>query len=95
VHAAAGDRLPGIEFNVRTFIVRVTDERIAVMDQIAGFVQVDRAFVEETPFAIIGTPAQIVDDLLQRRERWGFSYVIVGAEDVDSFAPIVAELVGR
>ena len=47
-----------------------------------------------TPFALIGTPGQLADDLLERRERWGFSYVIVGAEDVDAFAPVVAELAG-
>ena len=47
-----------------------------------------------TPFALIGTAGQIADDLRERRERWGFSYVIVGAEDVDAFAPVVAELAG-
>ena len=48
----------------------------------------------DMPFALIGTPAQIADDLRERRERWGFSYIIVGAEDVDAFAPVVAELSG-
>ena len=95
VHAAAGQRIAEIEFNVRTFMVRVTDDREAVIEQIAGFVQVDRVLVEESPFAIIGTTSQIVDDLLRRRDRWGFSYVIVGADDVDSFAPVVAELTGH
>ncbi|HEY7627613.1 MAG TPA: LLM class F420-dependent oxidoreductase, partial [Ilumatobacteraceae bacterium] len=84
-----------IEFNVRAFIVRVTPDRIAAMDQIAAFVGVERSFVEESPFALIGTPAQLVDDLLRRRERWGFSDVIVGADDVGPFAPVVAELAGR
>lgn len=95
VHAAAGHRVGDIELNVRAFMVRVTDERRAAMDQIAEFVQVDASLVEESPFALIGTPAQLVDDLLRRRERWGFSYVIVGAADVESFAPVVAELAGH
>jgi probable F420-dependent oxidoreductase len=95
VHAEAGDRIAAIEFNVRAFIVRVTPDRIAAMDQIAAFVGVERSFVEESPFALIGTPAQLVDDLLRRRERWGFSDVIVGADDVGPFAPVVAELAGR
>lgn len=95
VRAAAGQRISEIEINVRAFIVRVTDDRQAVIEQIAGFVNVDHAFVEESPFALIGTTAQIVEDLLRRRQRWGFSYVIVGAEDVESFAPVVAELTGR
>ena len=95
VRAAAGARIDDIELNVRAFIVRVTDDRRGVMDQIAGFVQVDRSFVEQSPFALIGTTDQIADDLLRRRERWGFNDVIVGAEDVESFAPVVAELAGR
>ena len=92
---AAGARFSQIELNVRAFIVRVTDERRAVMDQIAGFVQADPSLVEDSPFALIGTTPQLVDDLLRRRERWGISYVIVGGDDVEVFAPVVAELAGR
>jgi probable F420-dependent oxidoreductase len=95
LHAAAGPRLGEIELNVRAFIVRVTAERTATIEQIAGFVQADPALVEESPFALVGTPSQLADDLLRRRERWGISYVIVGADDVESFAPVVAELAGR
>ena len=95
IHAGAGLRLADIEFNVRAFMVRVTTDRQAVMEQIAGFLHVDTSLVEESPFALIGTPHQLVDDLLRRRERWGISYVIVGADDVESFAPVVAELSSR
>jgi probable F420-dependent oxidoreductase len=95
VRNAAGDRLADIEFNIRAFMVRVTDDRDAVVEQIAGFVQVEPRLVAESPFALIGAPAHLVDDLLRRRERWGFSYVIVGADDVEAFAPLVAELAGH
>jgi hypothetical protein len=95
LRSAAGARLAELEFNVRAFMVRVTTERRAVLEQIAGFVQADPALVAESPFALIGTPAELVDDLLRRRERWGISYVVVGGDDVESFAPVVAELTGR
>jgi probable F420-dependent oxidoreductase len=95
VRAAAGDRIADIEMNVRAFMVNVTTERAATMSAIATMIGVDESFVPESPFALIGTPDQIVEDLLARRERWGFSYVIVGAEDVESFAPVVAALAGR
>lgn len=95
VHSAAGDRIADIELNIRVFMVRVTDDRQAAIQQVADFVQVDPALVVESPFALIGDPAELVDDLLRRRERWGFSYVVVGAADVDSFAPVVAELAGK
>jgi hypothetical protein len=37
----------------------------------------------------------LIEDLIARRERWGFSYIIVGAEDIDSFAPVVSALNGK
>jgi len=95
VRAAAGSRIDDIEFNVRAFLVRVTDDREGATEQIAGFVSVDPEMVRATPFVLIGTPEEIVEDLLQRRERWGFSYVIVGGEDVEPFAPVVAALAGK
>ncbi|MUH51622.1 MAG: TIGR03621 family F420-dependent LLM class oxidoreductase [Actinobacteria bacterium] len=95
VHAAAGDRMSQIEMNVRAFLVKVTDERIATMDSISGMLGVPRAFMEESPFALVGTTDQIIDDLVARREKWGFSYIIVGADDIEPFAPVVAALAGK
>ena len=46
--------------------------------------------IARSPFALVGPPAKLVDDLLERRQRWGFSYVIVGQNDVEAFAPVVA-----
>ena len=65
------------------------------MAMLASAMGVETSMVAATPFALIGPPEKLIEDLLARRERWGFSYVIVGAEDVDSFAPVVAALAGR
>jgi len=51
--------------------------------------------VAETPFALMGPPSKLIEDLIARRERWGFSYVIVGGEDVEKFTPVVAALSGK
>jgi probable F420-dependent oxidoreductase len=95
VRSAAGERFDAIELNVRAFMVNVTEDRAGTIAGLAGMLGVDATMISETPFALIGTPAQMIEDLLARRERWGFSYIIVGAEDVDSFAPVVAALAGR
>src|SRR5690606_7200850 len=95
VRAAAGARLDHIEMNVRAFMVNVTDDHRGAIEFLSKALSVETTMVEQTPFALIGPPAKLVDDLLERRERWGFSYVIVGAEDVESFAPVVAALAGR
>ncbi len=95
VRAAAGQRIDTIEMNVRVFMVQVTDARESTVEFLAKAMHVDNSMVEETPFALVGPPSKMIEDLLARRERWGFSYIIVGAEDVESFAPVVAELAGR
>jgi len=92
VRAAADGR--DIELNVRTFFVEVTDDRAGSAQRVADLIGFSMDQVLESPFALIGTPRELADDLRQRRERWGFSYVIVGAADVDAFAPVVAELSG-
>jgi hypothetical protein len=81
--------------NIRAFFVKVTDDAAETIDGVAQIIGVTPSMVEETPFALIGPPSKLIEDLIARRERWGFSYVIVGAEDVDSFAPVVAALNGK
>lgn len=95
VREAAGDRHDDLELNIRAFLVDITEDRDAGVSGLASMLGVDGTMVAETPFALIGSTTQIVDQLIERRERWGFSYVIVGEEQTDAFAPVVAELHGR
>lgn len=94
VREVAGERLAAVELNVRVFMVNVTDDRAGAIAFLASALSVDPSFVEQSPFALIGSPSKIVEDLLERRERWGFSYLIVGADDIEPFAPVVAQLAG-
>jgi probable F420-dependent oxidoreductase len=94
VRGAAGARFDDIELNIRAFMVNVTDDRTAALDRIAGAIGVEASMIAASPFALIGPTEQLVEDLVARRERWGFSYVIVGADDVEPFAPVVAALSG-
>ena len=41
-----------------------------------------------------GSETEIIEQLHQRRERWDLSYCVVGDENIDEFAPIVAKLTG-
>jgi probable F420-dependent oxidoreductase len=95
VREAAGSRVDDIELNIRAFFVSVTNDRAATADAVASGLRLDPAEVLDSPFALIGTAEQIAETLMARRERWGLSYVIVGPEGVDAFAPIVSQLTGR
>jgi len=89
---AAGGR--DIELNIRALMVRVTDDPDGQTAAIAGSLSVPDAMVAESPFALIGTTTSIADTLRRRRDELGFSYVIVGGDDIDAFAPVVASLAG-
>ena len=81
--------------NIRAFLVAISQDAAAATAGVASMVGVPEAMVAASPFALVGPPAKLVEDILARRERWGFSYVIVGGENLDDFAPVVAALAGR
>ncbi|MEN9643868.1 MAG: hypothetical protein RL238_537 [Actinomycetota bacterium] len=95
VRAAAGDRMSEIELNVRAFLVNVTADGAGARERLSGAMGVPTSMLEDSPFSLIGPPDELIERLLARREKWGFSYVIVGQEDVESFAPVVAALAGK
>lgn len=95
VREASGDRISDIEMNIRAFLVNITDDAQGAIERLSKGMGVEASMIAETPFALMGPPSKLIEDLQARRERWGFSYVIVGAEDVESFAPVVAALSGK
>jgi probable F420-dependent oxidoreductase len=94
VHEAAGNRLDQIEMNIRVFMATVTNDAAGTISGLAQMLAVEPEMIENSPFALIGTVEQIVERLMDRRERWGFSYVIVGEENINDFAPVVSRLAG-
>lgn len=49
----------------------------------------------ETPQLLFGTVDEIVQQLRDRRERYGFSYITVFEPMLETFAPVVKELSGQ
>ncbi|MDX2382171.1 MAG: TIGR03621 family F420-dependent LLM class oxidoreductase [Acidimicrobiia bacterium] len=92
--AAGAGRTADIEMNIRTFFVSVTEHRETAFGSIADMIRVDAEMVAASPFALVGSPSEIAETLIQRRERFGFSYIIVGPDVFDAFAPVVARLAG-
>ena len=45
--------------------------------------------VLETPFLLLGTVPEIADQLRERRERFGFSYLTVHAPSRAALAPVI------
>jgi probable F420-dependent oxidoreductase len=94
VREAAGDRFDDIELQVLTFFVQIVPNREEVAAGMAPMFGVEADEALEIPLALVGTVDQLVDTLQQRREEYGFSYVVVHDPEMEAFAPVVAQLAG-
>lgn len=94
VRDAAGDRFGGIELASTVTDVIVTDDRKGAAENLAASFGVTAEDVLASPHALIGTVEQMIEDLHQRRERYGFSCFVVREGDEETFAPVVARLAG-
>src|SRR5579862_8267696 len=94
VRAAAGPRMADIEIQMRFFITKVTDDRMKLANALAPGFGVSPEEALESGATLVGSESEIIEQLHRRRERWDLSYVVVGDENIDEFAPIVAKLTG-
>ncbi|HEU5159952.1 MAG TPA: LLM class F420-dependent oxidoreductase [Streptosporangiaceae bacterium] len=90
----AGERAATMEFNVLVQAVIVTDDRRSVVEGLVADrlrpLTVDEAL--ETPFLLIGTEAQIAEQLRANQERFGFSYITVHGPYMEALGPIIERL---
>ena len=97
VRQAAGERFASIELSLLLGGVVVTDDRQQAAEQRArerNQPGVTAAYMLANPYLLIGSVDQLVEQLQQRRERYGISYLVVGEEDMEALAPVVARLAG-
>ena len=95
IREAAGDRMDEIELGFTVFFANVTEDRESLAHALAPSMGFEPRDVLEMPHFLIGTIDQIVDDLKHRRDRFGFSDVIVPGEAAEQLAPVVERLAGK
>jgi probable F420-dependent oxidoreductase len=94
VRDAVGDRLEQIELQVRVHLAMVTSDRAAVVEELAPAFGLTPEEASTTPHALVGSVSEICDQLVERRERWGISYLGLSADQLEPFAPVIARLAG-
>ncbi|HEX2296948.1 MAG TPA: hypothetical protein VHH34_00270, partial [Pseudonocardiaceae bacterium] len=94
----AGQRADDIEWHLLVQAVVATDDRRAaatqLIDQFGASLEMSVDEVLQTPFLLIGTPEQMAGQLLEHRERYGYSYLTVHEPFMETFAPVI-ELLRR
>jgi probable F420-dependent oxidoreductase len=99
VRERAGTRFEDIELAPSTTIVIADDRRAATERLIEknGWrdhgIGIEQAW--DMPGVFVGTVDEIVAAMIERRDRFGFSYFVVPSAEMETCAPIVATLAGK
>src|SRR5581483_6693436 len=94
IRDGAGDRFDEIELQLRYVFAAITDDRVGLANAVAPGMGLSPEAALDAHVALVGTVDEIVDQLDERRETWGVTYVVVGADVYEQFAPVVARLAG-
>jgi probable F420-dependent oxidoreductase len=97
VREGAGARYPDIELSLIPTLLFEEDRERAASDLISarGWNGVTPSDVLAMPSVFIGSVSEIVDQMEERRARYGFSYYVVSDRLLDGAAALVARLSAR
>lgn len=105
VRRAAEERFSQLEISTMVFHVMITPANpVQVAQQVINYLSrhlfapnqtVTPEEILNSPHFLIGSLDQICEGIIQRRERFGISYITVLEKDLDTFAPVVARLTGK
>lgn len=87
-----GHRLREVELNIYVWRVVVTNNREKEAKRLEPLRTLSAQQMLNVPTVLIGTARQIVDTLVEYRERFGFSYITVEEYNLESLAPVIETL---
>lgn len=94
IKAGAGDRFDAIEIEIGAYFTVVTDHRDRTLGAMAPMFGLTPEELGRHPHALIGSVDAICEQLVERRQAYGISYVTVGRSVMEAFAPVVERLAG-
>jgi alkanesulfonate monooxygenase SsuD/methylene tetrahydromethanopterin reductase-like flavin-dependent oxidoreductase (luciferase family) len=94
IRAAAGERFEHLELQTRVHLVAITGDRDSIAGALAPAFGLSPEEALASPHTLCGSVDQVIEDLLDRRERFGLSAIGIGLDAVDALAPVVARLAG-
>jgi probable F420-dependent oxidoreductase len=89
VREAAGERFEDLELSINVRHLEITQDRRSVLEGVAPRFGLDGRWLlgSGTPYVLVGTVDEIVRQLHDARDRWGFSYFKLGIS-VGSMKPM-------
>jgi probable F420-dependent oxidoreductase len=95
VREGAGDRFADIELEIAAYFTIVTPDGEGTRSKMAPMFGMTPEVLAEHPHALIGSIDEICDRIVERRERYGISYVSFGVSAIDAVAPVIERLSGE
>lgn len=90
----AGQRMDDLELSVLVQAVEVTGDRWGAAERMVAerLPSWTPQQVLDSPFLLLGTADELAQELVERRERYGFSYYVVFEPAMEAFSEVVAKL---
>ena len=79
---------------MQVILTMVTDDREATAKGLAENFQLSTEEALEVPQVLLGSVDEICDQLVARRDQFGFSYIIVNDSGFETLAPVIDRLAG-
>lgn len=94
IREAAGGRFDDLDLQMLTFVVAVGGDRDEMAKGMAPALGLTEDQARDAPLALVGSVAEICDQLVERRERWGLNDWVVHDPEMEAFAEVVDRLAG-
>jgi hypothetical protein len=91
IREAAGDRWAQLEINIGLFEVDPT-YHMRSQPPPARSRGISEAEMPRSPHYLVGDTSEMIETLLERRERWGISYLAMRPEHLDLIGEVVDRL---
>lgn len=94
IRDGAGARFDELEIEIGGYFAAVTNKTAATTEMMAGAMGLDAETLAVHPHALIGSVDEICETLIERREKYGISYITFSQRNLEMMAPVVAKLAG-
>ncbi|MDJ0864466.1 MAG: TIGR03621 family F420-dependent LLM class oxidoreductase [Myxococcota bacterium] len=94
IRDAAGPRFDALELEIGCYFAFVGAGKAKIAEAMGASLGLSGEDMRAHPHGLFGEVSEVCEELERRRERYEISYVTVGAEARDAFAPVVARLSG-
>ncbi|MGZ4739083.1 MAG: TIGR03621 family F420-dependent LLM class oxidoreductase [Ilumatobacteraceae bacterium] len=94
IRADAGERFGDLEFSAWISVCRVTPDATAFDARLSERFDAPLDDVLQSPLVLVGSLGALSERLQERRERWGYSYIVLQQQHIDELAPLVGSLTG-